>query len=475
MYVSTKPKKQTEPNKVSASLTILVPVYKESFQDIIRPTLEQALETCETYREQTGQEANVYVNDDGLATLSTELREERCDFYREKNISFSERAAEGRKGKFKKAGNMNHGLQTGAANDILLILDSDSRLPKDIAEAVYEFQDSALGFLQMSTHSMRTGTTHWESIVSHFTDTIYDVAFLVTTSYGDPSPLVGHNVFLRKSALEECKLHSGYFSEKHVSEDFELSMRLQAAGYIGRYATCMSGFEEGVTYSAIDEIIRLQKYAYGINELVLYPISKWNKKGIFGNTFKNYILSHNVSLHAKYNVIGYVGIFYALAVIPFMTTIHYFAYHTCPYWRESFITPEYIFYGCMLVFGIMTPISIWIIKAKLGIRTNLLREIGIALAFSIFYSGLGIHILAAILAHSMGLDMSWSITNKDASTVVNRLKSVRRLWMSYMISILQLVMILIGFFLLDYRHWQGIFPMAISAGGHILTPILGSF
>lgn len=55
---------------------------------------------------------------------------------------------------------------------------------------------------------------------------------------------MGHNVFLRWSAMQEvAKVEEDgskpklFFSEEHVSEDFELALRLQMKGYIVRWAT----------------------------------------------------------------------------------------------------------------------------------------------------------------------------------------------------------------------------------------------
>lgn len=45
---------------------------------------------------------------------------------------------------------------------------------------------------------------------------------------------------------------------------------IQARGYIGRYCTYTGdGFQEGVSLTAADEVIRLRKYAYGSCEIML--------------------------------------------------------------------------------------------------------------------------------------------------------------------------------------------------------------
>ena len=45
-------------------------------------------------------------------------------------------------------------------------------------------------------------------------------------------PLVGHNVFLRKSILEK----SGLWSENKVSEDYDKAICFYSMGYHGKYA-----------------------------------------------------------------------------------------------------------------------------------------------------------------------------------------------------------------------------------------------
>ena len=55
-----------------------------------------------------------------------------------------------------------------------------------------------------------------------------------------------------------------WWSESHVSEDFEMSLKLQNAGWRVRYATyCGDGFQEGVSLTIYDELARWEKYSYG--------------------------------------------------------------------------------------------------------------------------------------------------------------------------------------------------------------------
>jgi cellulose synthase/poly-beta-1,6-N-acetylglucosamine synthase-like glycosyltransferase len=437
------------------------------------------------------------------------------------DISWSERPIQGRRGKFKKAGNLNFCLNRNILGEIILLLDSDSRISvKFLEKAIREFADSNLGFLQMRTQTLFSEKPSiWENIVGHFTNNIYNISFRVVCAFGDPSPLVGHNVFIRRKALQRCAEYDHtimpstnsntsmrtdlgiviqmisdnttdptqytmkksdepyqfqFFSEHHVSEDFELSLRLQTAGYKGRYATYIDGFEEGVTLSALDEIGRLQKYAYGVNELTIHPIGQWCSRGILGSTFKAYLLSSNVSFAAKYNVLGYIGMYYALAFAPLAVTINYFAYHYSPVWNSIFTSAENILYSCILTFAILTPIAVLFIKKKLKLKFSILKEITCSIIFGLFFAGIGFHLLIAILAHFFGIDMSWTTTNKESPSRIEKLKQT---WQGCRISFVwasaQLITIVVGWYYLNIRSWQGIIPMAISASAHLIVPFIG--
>jgi hypothetical protein len=101
-----------EPPKV----TIQMPVYKEGMDSVIIPTI-RSLQAAISYYESHGGSANIFVNDDGLrAGIPEEEVRQRREFYHDNNIGWVARPKhngdEGyvRKGKFKKASNMNFAL-----------------------------------------------------------------------------------------------------------------------------------------------------------------------------------------------------------------------------------------------------------------------------------------------------------------------------------------------------------------------------
>ncbi|CAN0247057.1 unnamed protein product [Ectocarpus fasciculatus] len=119
---------------------------------------------------------------------------------------------------------------------IILLVDSDTRVPEDcLTKVVGEFQECPnLGFVQCRTTPLRAEDNYWEDMIAHFTENIYDIGIALSVSGGDPAPLVGHNAFLRWNAMKAVSWKEDgmtkFWSEAHVSEDFDMSLRLQTNG-----------------------------------------------------------------------------------------------------------------------------------------------------------------------------------------------------------------------------------------------------
>lgn len=88
---------------------VQMPVYKESFEKTIEPSLGSILKAVHFYRQQGG-EADIFINDDGLMLISEEQREHRIAYYKKHGIAYVARPPPSvleRRGIFKKASNMN--------------------------------------------------------------------------------------------------------------------------------------------------------------------------------------------------------------------------------------------------------------------------------------------------------------------------------------------------------------------------------
>lgn len=292
-------------------VTIQMPVYKEGLAAVIRPTVQSLKQAISTYEMQGGT-ANIFINDDGMQLLEPELAQARRDFYEENKIGWVARPAHNpdgkkkdlpvfeRRGKFKKASNMNYALHVSnrvedklklvqrppgwnmydeaaayekalkevieedegrtwadgniRIGDYILLVDSDTRVPKDcLLPAVSEMEQSPdVAIIQYSSGVMRVTNSYFERGVEWFTHLVYSsITFAV--SLGDVACFVGHNAILRWSALQQIPYqddhgYDKFWGENTVSEDFEMALRLQNEGYQIRFASYQGdGFQEGVS------------------------------------------------------------------------------------------------------------------------------------------------------------------------------------------------------------------------------------
>lgn len=124
---------------------------------------------------------------------------------------------------------------------------------------------------------MQVANHYFENGITHFTRRINRCISLGCAN-GEVAPFVGHNAFLRWSAVQDAAFvdpadnKKKQWSEANVSEDFDLALRLLLNGYTLRWATYSDGgFKEGVSLTVVDELARWQKYAYGTSpfELIL--------------------------------------------------------------------------------------------------------------------------------------------------------------------------------------------------------------
>jgi cellulose synthase/poly-beta-1,6-N-acetylglucosamine synthase-like glycosyltransferase len=178
--------------------------------------------------------------------------------------------------------------------------------------------------------------------ITFFTNLIY-TSIRYTVSNGDVAPFVGHNAILRWSAIQQISSvdddgSEKFWSETHVSEDFDMSLRLQVHGYIIRLAAWAGeGFKEGVSLTVYDELARWEKYAYGCNELLFNPIRFWLVRGPFTELFLKFLFS-DIRLTSKITIISYIGTYYAIGAAWIMTVANYFAVG----WYNGYLDKYYI-------------------------------------------------------------------------------------------------------------------------------------
>jgi hypothetical protein len=102
------------PELALPEVTVIMPVYKESLETVIAPTVKSLNEAITTYERQGGS-ARILVCEDGMQCISSELQGSRRDFYDRQSMAWVARPPQSadfeRKGRFKKASNMNFAME----------------------------------------------------------------------------------------------------------------------------------------------------------------------------------------------------------------------------------------------------------------------------------------------------------------------------------------------------------------------------
>ena len=244
-------------------------------------------------------------------------------------------------------------------------VDSDTRVPVDcLFDAVSEMEQSPeVGIMQFNSGVMQVQHDFFENGITFFTNLVYS-AIRYTVSNGDVAPFVGHNAILRWTAIQQVSYqdedgYDKFWSESHVSEDFDMSLRLQCNHYIIRLANWAQGrsdgqngeFQEGVSLTVYDELARWEKYAYGCNELLFHPLIHWPRRGPFTPLFRTFLFS-NIRFTSKITILSYIGTYYAIGAAWIMTLANYFVMG----WFNGYLDKYYIdswkvWFSIVLVFN----------------------------------------------------------------------------------------------------------------------------
>ncbi|KAI1762162.1 glycosyl transferase family group 2-domain-containing protein [Hypoxylon sp. FL1150] len=544
-YSGKPPKRLNREVERLPHVTIQMPVYKEGLRGVIMPTV-QSLKQCISTYELQGGSASIFVNDDGLQLIPEEEAQARRDFYEESNIGWVSRPKHNpkpddgsqpflRRGKFKKASNMNYAMMVSnrvedklaqvertedwtqnderiayekcladilqeddgrtwaegniRIGDYILIIDSDTRVPVDcLLDAVSEMEQSPqVAILQFTSGVMRVTTSFFEAGVTWFTNLIYSAITFVVAN-GDACPFVGHNAFLRWSAIQDASSYhdeDGYekfWSESHVSEDFDMALRLQCAGYDLRFASYTGeGFREGVSLTVYDELARWEKYAYGCNELLFHPLKYWITHGPITPLFRRFIFS-NIHLAKKLTIFTYIGTYYAIGGCWILTLMNYFLTGWFFGLYDKFYIDSFAIYvSVIVVFSGFGNFALAILRYRLNQQSLLAAfwsNIKWIPLMTIFLGGLSLHVSQALLCHFFSIDMTWGATAKEFEEV-NFLEEIPRLckrfkgtflWCALMTALLVCGGVA---FPIEWRikHLASIWPLAWTVGCHLMLPI----
>ncbi|KAH9938819.1 glycosyl transferase family group 2-domain-containing protein [Epithele typhae] len=569
-YSAIKPAPNKAVDTNLPHITIQMPVYKESLTETIAPSVYSLKKAMQTYARQGGT-SSIFINEDGMQLLSEEERQARIAFYADHNIGWVARPAHSgapdgykRAGRFKKASNMNFGLDLSlrlekhlaslealqaagglptppradrdsqdaasahgpeesledralalaieevaaesdgrwrpwAANgrslrvgEVILIVDSDTIVPedclRDAARELAECPDVAI--IQHESDVMQVAHHYFENGIAHFTRRI-NKCISMGCANGEVAPFVGHNAFLRWSALQDAAFideadgKKKIWSEANVSEDFDMALRLQLSGYMIRWATYSDGgFKEGVSLTCDDELNRWQKYSYGCNELIFHPLIEWWRKGPITKQLRTFLWS-GAPMHYKISMMAYMFSYYGLSASALLSVVNYFLLGwdlpVDGYYEHSFE----IWLACTVVFPGAGNIGFTLLEYRLGQRNilaSLVENLTWVPFFFFFFGGLSIHLSQALLAHLFSYNITWGATKKEVERSNFWLevpKILKRFWISFVLSFaICIVMIIlttdlvpVGWRIFSF-DWAVIVPLAIVAGCHIAYPIV---
>jgi cellulose synthase/poly-beta-1,6-N-acetylglucosamine synthase-like glycosyltransferase len=529
-------------------ITIQIPVYKEPLKTVLAPTIESVNKAIQTYELQGGT-ASILVSEDGLHLVDEKERSRRLEFYDLHHIAWVARPGHNmdgfqRRGRFKKASNLNftcslslaverlmaekrpssasvewsqaeetalyeaclaealaqaHPLAEASGNirigELILLIDCDTRVPQDcFLDAASEMsQCPEVAILQHCSGVMFASerNNYFEQGIGWFTRNVnFSISFCVAN--GDTAPFMGHNAYLRWSALQEAAAadpedgQKKIWAEWTVSEDFEMSMRLLMAGYITRWATySKNAFLEGVSLTAQDELNRWQKYAFGVSELLFNPMHKWLYKGPFTPLFRKYMWVKEIPTHAKFASTSYMFSYYGIAcAFPLTAALIIIQAWFAPILDQAFIRPFQVWVSVIVVFSGLGNLSY--IVAKYRARTHgffeSVKEHATWLIFMlVFFNGISYHVMTALVAHLVSYNMTWGSTLKslEDSHFFRELPAiVRRNWVMLLLCILITAgsgVLLSDLLPIEWQAHGGFFvfwPLFVLYPGHILYHLL---
>ncbi|KAK0660554.1 hypothetical protein DIS24_g3065 [Lasiodiplodia hormozganensis] len=521
-------------------VTIQCPVYKEGLDSVIAPTVRSIKKAISTYELQGGT-ANILIHDDGIQLIDEDARQARIDFYTDHNIGWTARPKHGedgfvRRGKFKKASNMNFGLRLSnlvetklqaisrgdgwtsreeneaydlclaqvleeekvawaAGNirvgDYIIIIDSDTEVPEDcILDAVSEMEHSPdVAIIQFASGVMQVSWDFFENGITFFTNLIYS-AICFGVASGDVAPFVGHNAILRWSAVQQVSFiddqgEERFWSETSVSEDFDMALRLQIEGYVVRLAAWANGgFKEGVSLTVYDELARWEKYAYGCNELMFNPFYQWIYRGPFTPLFRTFIGS-SMPLASKLNIISYIGTYYAIGAAWIFTCANYIVVGEFNgYYDKYYLESWKVWTSVIFVFTICGNVALAVERYRLAQKSligSLIENFKWCFMFVIFFGGISFHVSQALLSHMFCIDMQWGATAKEVERS-NFFLEVPKIAKKFKFSMLFCFALIAGMVIMargpfipwswEITEFVAIFPMAVMVACHILLPIV---
>ena len=238
-----------------------------------------------------------------------------------------------------------------------------------------------------------------------------------------------------------------WWSELHVSEDLELSLRLQIAGWRVRYVTyCGDGFQEGVSFTVYDELRRWRKHCYGSVRSISMRLTKGGTclsssqkmAGTWAFNSSLYcvpqiryrigrkIYSHRIPGNILYLPCGLKLSLDTAASGWIYLLVNYlvggwFPNRTIQYYIDNLITIASV---VIMMYPFVYAIYRYYWKRD-SFSTALVENSTRTVMFVVFFGGLSTHISWALLCHLLSIDMQWDATPKVICFTISKRLTTR--------------------------------------------------
>lgn len=210
------PKPAQLPGKEMIKIAILIPVYNEPVSIVMR-----TIRACKKVRWQGG--TTVYLLDDSTNVQDREnMRQLSKRFgcvlvHRRDRIGY-------------KAGNINNAVSAMVKEEFFVIFDSDQAPePEFLNESMDYFSDPDVGFVQTPQHFLNDSTPIERA--SKMGTNIFFHSQCISKAKDRALPFCGTNAILRTGVFSQV----GGFSYYTATEDIELGLRINEAGYYGAF------------------------------------------------------------------------------------------------------------------------------------------------------------------------------------------------------------------------------------------------
>lgn len=392
-------------------------------------------------------------------------------------------------GRFQPQGAGGRALRIG---EIILIVDSDTLVPEDcLRDAAREMAESPeVGVIQHESDVMQVSFNYFENGIAHFTRRV-NKAISFAAANGEVAAFVGHNAFLRWSALQDVAFidpadgERKIWSESNVSEDFDMALRLQLGGYTVRWASYSEGgFKEGVSLTCDDELNRWEKYSFGCSELIFNPFIQWFTKGPINKQLRIFVWS-GAPVHYKISMLAYMFSYYGIAAAFTLSLVNYFIVGLELPLDHMYLPSFEIWVSVVLVFPLAGNVGHTILEYRLGhkgLLAALFENFMWLPFFFIFFGGLSIHLSKSILAHMFSYNITWGATKKEVERsnffleVPKILKRFRVALIVCFLASATMIVFALPQIPRDLRipitNWSVCLPLIVGVVSHILYPIV---